>query len=643
MPFRILLIEDNPGDARLLELKLHATPDHDFLLEKTDRLSSGLERLKEGNFDAVLLDMGLPDSDGIDTVRRVLGEFPNVPAIVLTGREDDDLAAQSVREGAQDYLAKNDLSRSTLIRALRHAIERNSTKQKLRESEELFKLITEHAGDMIAVLDPQGNRLYASPSYRRILGYNPEELAGASVLELIHPDDRSLFRESLARATAGNAGARWEYRVRHADGSWRFIEAIEAAIRDENGQVAKLVIVARDITERRALEAQFMQSQKMEAIGRLTGGIAHDFNNLLCVIIGYAEFLQEQLESGHPLRSSAGEILDAGNRAASLTRQLLAFSRQQVLDPRVLDLNSIIRGFDKLLRRVIGEDIQLETILDPQVGQVKADRSQLEQVLMNLAVNARDAMPQGGKLTIRTGNTQMDGDTTNLRQPVKRGPYVCLTVTDSGVGMDTDTKERAFDPFFTTKEVGKGTGLGLSTVYGVVKQRGGYVEIDSAPGKGATFNIYLPRIDAVAESGSANPDSDLVAAPVGTILIAEDEQSVRNLIRNTLQPDGYTLLEAKDGEEAIKVSREHAGAIDLLLTDIVMPGIGGRSLAREISRQRPDIAILYMSGYAGNTGKGEPAFDPGAIVLTKPFTRIDLRKRVSEALDSRMVSETSKG
>lgn len=628
MPFHILLVEDNPGDARLLELKLHDASDQDFVLEKAERLSAGMETLQRGKIDAVLLDLGLPDSQGIDTVRVVLRQFPKIPVIVLTGRKDDELATQSVREGAQDYLAKEDLPGGVLVRALRHAIERNSTREKLRESEELFKLITEHAGDMIAVVDPLGNRLYSSPSYQKILGYSTNELERTSPFEIIHPDDNALFRESLAKANAGDAGERFVYRVRHKDGSWRHIEATEAAIKDDRGAIAKVVVVSRDITERRLLEAQFMQSQKMEAVGRLTGGIAHDFNNLLCVIVGYSEFLLEQLEPGHPLRASADEILDAGNRAASLTRRLLAFSRQQVLEPQVLDINKVITSFEKLLRRVIGEDIQLELGLDPQAGHVKADPTQLEQILMNLAVNARDAMPDGGNLSIHTVNVEMNDTASQHRHSVKPGPYVCLVVADTGIGMDAETKARAFDPFFTTKEVGKGTGLGLSTVYGVIKQSGGYIEIESSPGEGATFKIYFPRIGEVAAIRPTALESRPVVAGKGTILIAEDEPFMRNLIRNTLVPCGYTLLEAKDGIDALAISREHRGPIHVLLTDVVMPGKGGKELADELSLARPEVVIVYMSGYAGEQWPTEL----GAFLLRKPFSLNELRQKISQAL-----------
>jgi two-component system, cell cycle sensor histidine kinase and response regulator CckA len=512
-------------------------------------------------------------------------------------------------------------------------------RHQLVEREELFRLISENAMDMIAVVDPDGRRLYNSPAYGRILGFSDDELAGTSFYDHVHPDDIDTAQQAVKRATATNPGGTVQYRMRHKDGSWHTIESGASAILNQQGKVEKFVVVNRDVSEQRQLEEKFRQAQKMEAVGRLSGGVAHDFNNLLGVIIGYAEFLQESLDPENSLRSSVDEILKAGKRAASLTRQLLAFSRQQVLDPKVLDLNVVVLDMDKMLRRLIGEDIELSTVLGPDLGRLKADQSQLEQVLLNLVVNARDAMPQGGKLLIDTQNMMMDDAfVRRYPYPVQPGPYVCLTVTDSGIGMDAETKARAFEPFFTTKEKGKGTGLGLSTVYGVVKQSGGYIDIYSAPGAGTTFKIYLPRVD----------DAITIDAPIGaatsftgneTILLAEDESSLRTLTRNTLELCGYKVLEAKDGLEALEVSERFKGPIDLLLTDMVMPGMGGRQLAQELTRRRPEIRLAYMSGYTGQAVGSQGPVDPGSVFLLKPFTRELLTRKIREALDRRIVTE----
>jgi two-component system, cell cycle sensor histidine kinase and response regulator CckA len=514
-------------------------------------------------------------------------------------------------------------------------------RHQLVEREELFRLISENAADMITVVDPSGRRLYNSPACARILGYSNEELENSSFFEQVHPDDRQTAEQAAREATGGGEGRTVQYRMRHKDGSWHVIESGASAILNAQKKIEKLVIVNRDVSERRQLEEKFRQAQKMEAVGRLSGGVAHDFNNLLGVIIGYAEFLQESLDAENKLRGSVDEILKAGKRAASLTRQLLAFSRQQVLDPKVLDLNGVVSDMEKMLRRMIGEDIELSTVLGPELGRLKADQGQLEQVVMNLAVNARDAMPQGGKLLIETENMIMDeAFVRRYPYPVQPGPYVLLTVTDSGIGMDAETKARAFEPFFTTKEKGKGTGLGLSTVYGVVKQSGGYIDIYSAPGAGTTFKIYLPRVD---EAIQAELPSRAATSFTGkeTILLAEDETSLRTLTRNTLELCGYKVLEAKDGVEALEVANAHDGTIDLLLTDMVMPGMGGRALAQELTRRRPEVRLAYMSGYTGQAVGSQGPIDPGSVFLLKPFTREMLTRKIREALDRSVVTETT--
>lgn len=512
-------------------------------------------------------------------------------------------------------------------------------RHQLMEREQLFRLISENAADMIAVVDSNGKRLYNSPAYERILGYTQEELASTSALEQVHPDDRAKVEEAAREARAGGVGRSIEYRMRHKNGTWRQMESTANTVCNAQGKVESLIIVNRDITDRRHLEEQFRQSQKMEAVGRLSGGVAHDFNNLLGVIIGYAEFLQERLEAADPLRASVEEILKAGKRAASLTRQLLAFSRQQVLDPKVLDLRVAVTDMEKLLRRLIGEDIELTTAIDPQLGKVKADQGQLEQVIMNLAVNARDAMPQGGKLTIHLENTVLDQDyVRRYPYPVQPGQYVLLMVTDTGVGMDAETKARAFEPFFTTKEKGKGTGLGLSTVYGVVKQSGGYIDVESAPSAGTTFKIFLPRVHEEARMERQSVEAPATGRGNETILIAEDETSLRTLTSATLELNGYKVLQAKDGLEALEASRKHDGPIDLLLTDIVMPGMGGRALAEELGRERKDMRIVYMSGYTGQAVGSQGPVEPGSFYLHKPFTRQALTQKIREALDSQVAA-----
>ena len=517
-------------------------------------------------------------------------------------------------------------------------------RRRLLQREELFRLITENAADLIAVVDAQGNRLYNSPSYQKVLGYTAEELQTSSPFEQIHPDDLAEVEAAAKEALLAGVGRRIEYRMRHKDGSWRYLESTASAILTTEGKVEHVVIVNRDVTARRQLEEQFHQAQKMEAVGRLSGGIAHDFNNLLGVITGYGEIMQEQLEPNHPLRTCVDEVLGAARRAAELTRQLLVFSRQQVLEPRVLNLNVVVSDMEKMLCRLIGEDIELTTMLDPELGRVKADVSQVEQTIMNLAVNARDAMPQGGKLTIETNNKEIDtAFARNHSFPVRQGPYVLLSVTDTGVGMDSVTQARMFEPFFTTKEKGKGTGLGLSTVYGVVKQSGGYIDVASEPGHGATFRVFLPRVEEAVELKPSAPGVSSTIQADETILLVEDEAALRKLTRNLLELGGYTVLEAESVHDAAEIGRRYGSAIHLLLTDVVMPGMNGPELARQLAATRPEIKVLYMSGYTGQSFSGAGALESGSHFLQKPFTRGGLAQKIRETLDDRGASAQSAG
>ncbi len=515
-------------------------------------------------------------------------------------------------------------------------------RRQLIQREELFRLITENAADMIAVVDGNENRLYNSPSYERVLGYTPEEILKTNALEQVHPEDLAVVKAAAAESRTKGFGRRIEYRMRHKDGSWRLLESTSNTILDSEG-AGRLVIVNRDITDRRRLEEQFRQSQKMEAVGRLSGGIAHDFNNILGVITGYGEILQERMKKDDALAGCVDEILNASRRAAQLTRQLLAFSRQQVLEPKVVELNMIVRDTEKMLRRVIGEDIEFNTVLDPLLSNIRADQGQIEQVILNLAVNARDAMPDGGELKITTQNAVMsDLDVQRYSYPVKPGRYVLLTVSDTGIGMAQATQAHIFEPFFTTKEKGKGTGLGLATVYGVVKQSDGYIEVHSELGVGTTFKIYLPRVEAAVD---VEKDNSLPSASLNgqeTILLVEDEDALRILTRNVLRSMEYTVLEACDGEKACEVSRQFGAEIHLLVSDVVMPGMNGPALAEKLVVERPTIKVLYISGYTGQA-VGQGVLPAGCNFLTKPFTRDQLAHKVREALQAEKASSAKSG
>jgi PAS domain S-box-containing protein len=518
------------------------------------------------------------------------------------------------------------------IYAIYQHLQIQQMRKQVIEQQELFRLITENAADMIAVIDMSGRRLYNSPSYEKNLGYVGSDLGDTTTLDQVHPEDRDKVQKAIVEAHRTGSGSSLEYRMRHKDGSWRSVESRASTIINGGG-FRKLVIVNRDVTERKCLEERLRQSQKMEAVGRLSGGIAHDFNNLLGVIIGYGEIVQEGTALENPLRPCVDEILKAGHRASSLTRQLLAFSRQQVLEPRVLDLNVVVRDIEKMLKRVIGEDIELNTRLDSTLLRVKADQGQIEQAIMNLAVNARDAMPNGGELEISTSNIHMDEEfVRDYPYPVATGDYVKLSVCDTGIGMDATTRARVFEPFFTTKEKGKGTGLGLSMVYGVVKQSGGYIEVISEPNEGATFKIYLPQAEDALEPVKQEAQLPTSIHATETVLLVEDEGSLRKLTRQLLQTSGYNVLEAESGVEAMTLSEKHPGAIHLLLTDVILPGMSGRVLADQLMDLRPEMRVLFMSGYTGQTVGEHGVLAEGSFFLRKPFTREGLASKVREAL-----------
>jgi PAS domain S-box-containing protein len=515
-----------------------------------------------------------------------------------------------------------------------NAIDRKRKEEALRESEARYRSLVQSAVYGIYRSTVDDRFVDVNPALVSMLGYDSaEELLKVSLAKNIYvdPEERQrLIAESDKNEPLQNVDVHWKRK----DG--RLITVRVSGRRLVLGDGKPIFeMIAEDITERRALEEQLRQSQKMEAIGRLAGGVAHDFNNLLTVIKGYSELMLEELETADPLRAEIDEIKKAADRAATLTRQLLAFSRQQVLAPKVLDLNSVIQNMDRLLRRLVGEDIQLAAILEATIGRTKADPGQIEQVIMNLAVNARDAMPKGGKLTIETMNVDLDENYTREHVAVKPGPYVMIAVSDNGTGMSDKVRVRIFEPFFTTKEAGKGTGLGLSTVYGIVKQSGGYVWVYSELGIGTTFKVYLPRVDAPIDSSPLKGDSGQ-PRPRGTetILLVEDEDGVRALVRQLLHKYGYNVLECRHGGEALLLCERHQGPIDLLLTDVVLEQMSGRELAERLSDLRPAMRVLYVSGYTDDAAVQHGVLRSGTAFLQKPFTTEALARKVRQVLDS---------
>ena len=508
-----------------------------------------------------------------------------------------------------------------------------AAQESLRRSEMNFRSLVTNAPYGICRCDSAGQLLDANPALLTMLGYSStSELVGKHLGALYSDTHRWFELADYLRSAAPFNGLIAEWKRK--DGITILVRVSGRAVCNDERKTA-FELFAEDVTERRALEQQLQQSQKMEAIGRLAGGIAHDFNNLLMVISGYSEFLLDRLGPDPALRGPAQEIAGASQRASSLTRQLLAFSRKQMLAPKILDLNGVVTENLKMLTRVIGEDIDLVMVPAPSLGAVRADAGQIDQVIMNLAVNARDAMPSGGKLTIETSNVSLDEEYARFHAPLRPGDYVMLAISDTGLGMDSETQSHIFEPFFTTKGP-KGTGLGLSTVYGIVKQSGGYIWVNSEPGKGTSFKIYLPRIAERAEPAQvvASNESAFTEPGTETILLAEDEANLRYLARQFLEKQGYKVIEAADGAVAMQIAVAHEGVIHLLLTDVIMPGMNGRELAQRISEIRPQTKVLYMSGYTENVIGHNGTLDAGVRLLQKPFTLRDLKSKVREVLDS---------
>ncbi|HKN36942.1 MAG TPA: ATP-binding protein [Terriglobales bacterium] len=509
-----------------------------------------------------------------------------------------------------------------------------SAQEGLRRSEANFRSLVTNSPYGICRSDMQGTVLEVNPALIHMLGYESDSEIVGRHLGALHRSSQEWFQLADYFADRKDfTGLVADFLRR--DGSGTVLRLSGRAIRDEE-DTTSFELFAEDVTEHRALEQQLRQAQKMEAIGRLAGGIAHDFNNLLMVISGYCEFLLDKIGPDPVLRGPAQEISNAAERATSLTRQLLAFSRKQMLAPKILDLNAVVTENLKMLTRLIGEDIDLVMVPATELGPVKADPGQIEQVILNLAVNARDAMPQGGKLTLETSNVTLDESYARFHAGVKPGEYVMLAISDTGSGMDAETQSHIFEPFFSTKGT-KGTGLGLSTVYGIIKQSGGYIWVYSEPGKGTTFKVYLPRIVDMEEFAAAQPvdaTSQTQTQPMETVLVVEDETNLRRMARQYLENLGYTVLEAADGAGALQICVSHPGRLHLLLTDVIMPGMNGRELAQRFFEQRPDTKVIYMSGYTENVVGSNGTLDTGITLLQKPFTLQALRQKVREVLDA---------
>ncbi len=626
---KILLIEDNPGDAILIE-ELLSTGGIRFELQCVERLSLGIKQLETASFDVILLDLGLPDSFGIETLRKLNETKPKAPIIVLTGLADEAVGSEAVKSGAQDYLLKGQIDKNLLTRSISHAIERKQSLDTIQAASREWSASFDAMADGVSIHSVDNTILKANRSLLELLGKSADEVIGRKCYQVFHAKECPITGCQIGTARDTEQRGYSEMFEPTLD---KWLAVSTSPVFDDSGRLTKIVHTVRDITGHRKTEEQLRQSQKMESIGTLAGGIAHDFNNILTAIIGYGSLALMKMPAADPQRLNIQNMLDAADRAANLTKQLLLFSRKQAIERKPVDLNLIVTSVAKFLQRVIGEDINFKTTVHEASLPVLADAHQLEQVLMNLATNARDSMPQSGALTVSTSLVTLKEEFPTAHSPGKPGAYALLTVTDNGAGMDDPTQQRIFDPFFTTKEVGKGTGLGLAVVYGIITQHDGYINVSSEPGVGTTFSIYLPVVPAETLQALRPERETAVRGGEETILLAEDDDAVRSLTTSVLTEFGYTVIEAVDGADAVDKFKANGAAVDLLLLDIIMPNMNGKEAFDAIRKIRPGINAVFTSGYASETVRQKVSLTEGVLLLTKPVSPLELLIKVRGALD----------
>jgi PAS domain S-box-containing protein len=649
-PARILIVDDERHNRQLLEVML--APEG-YVLVTASSGEDALDMVADQPPDLILLDIMMPAMDGYQVAGRIKRNpaTKNIPIIILTMMDDRNAKMLGLNAGAEDFLAKP-VDRAELCVRVRNLLrlkeygdyhdkysqllelEVDARTAQVVESERLYRSTFDTAPVGIVHMDLSGRWLRVNLRLCELLGYSRDELQSTTAEELVKADEAVGEREALDQMARGTLDRHviHEKRYRTRGGSFVWGRVNMSVHRDADDKPQHFVIVIEDITEQRVLEAQLRQTSKMDAIGRLASGVAHDFNNLLSVILSYGEMLAEDLAEGHPMRAGLEEIRAAGLRAVDLTRQLLTFSRQHVRQPKVVDLSTIVSGVENMLQRLISADVELTTNGDPARGRILVDPGQMEQLIVNLAVNARDAMPNGGKLIIETADVVLDETYASEHLGARVGSHVLLTVSDNGTGMDKATQARMFEPFFTTKDPGKGTGLGLATVFEIVRQSGSTIWVDSEPDRGTTFKIYFPTVERpLVESTPPSPSLRTLSGSE-TILLVEDEDGVRKLARTILRKYGYKVLEAQNGGDAFLLCEQHPSTIHLLLTDMVMPRMSGRQLAERLLPLRPGMKVLYMSGYTDDKFVHRGALDATIAFLQKPITPEALMLKVRETL-----------
>jgi two-component system cell cycle sensor histidine kinase/response regulator CckA len=644
---RVLLVEHEVGDVELcvnvltaagyaLKIDVVAVPD-DYV-----------RHLDKDVYDVVLSDYNIPGWSGMDALLLLRQRGKDIPFILVTGALGEETAVSCMQQGVADYILKDRLAR--LPYAIDRAIgehqlreERNRAGLALRHSEERYRELVENAIYGIYRETVHGRFLQVNPALVRMLGYeSSENLMDLSALAVYrNPEDRALLLLEEYNRTGRVLGIEVEWKRK--DGLPLLVRLSGRGVPNKAGDLQELEIIVEDVTERRALEKQLHQVRKFEAIGQLAGGIAHDFNNVIGAMMGWAELGSEQAPAESRLSEYFKKIRTQAGRAAGLTRQLLAFARHQILEPQDIQLNTVVTDVLSLLEKVIGKDVEIKTALAPELAAVRADSSQIEQVLMNLCLNARDAMPTGGCLTIKTRNTDLDDDACRRTPGLSPGRHAEMTVSDNGIGMDAKTREHIFEPFFTTKEPGKGTGLGLATVFGIIRQHGGFVSVDSAPGRGTTFRIYLPAVKNAVELARprSKPEETAFRGGKETLLVADDHEGIREMVRSALEGCGYRVLFAVNGEEAIRMFEEQAREISLVVLDVVMPRVGGLEAAKRMRQIRPELPVIFTTGYSTDHEALTTVIEAGGAVVEKPFDPKKLARRVRELLDLSLIPSES--
>jgi len=637
-PLRILLVGEREEDFFLVrEILERNRPSLATELEQARSLEDARVLLQQKPYGLVLFEYETGDAESIQLVAEFLHAGVSIPFILLTEDADEKTVAEIIESGAWNYVAKSQLDGATLVRTIRHTLALHSLQQEQQSAQELLRKLlhaVEQSADTVLITDREGRIQYVNPAFEKLTGYAREEACGKTPRILKSGEQGPDTYQEMWKTLLAGQVYRGILVNRKKNGDLYYVEESISPVRDPNGEITHFISNGRDLTERLRLEAQLVQAQKMDAIGRLAGGIAHDFNNLLTIITSCSELALDAVPQDSPLEDRLHEILLAARRAAELTRQLLAFSRKQPQALRVVEVNQVVSNIAKMLPRLIGEDIKFTFIPGERLGEVRIDPVQLEQVLMNLAANARDALPQGGHLSIETSDVHLTSDYIQGKPAViPLGRYTLITVTDNGCGIPREDLPHIFEPFYSTKPSGKGTALGLATVYGIVKQNHGFVWVYSEPGSGTVFKVYFPCVSghhAVREGEPARPES--VPRGTETILLVEDEPAVRNATGEFLRLQGYHVIEAEDGLAALASARNHGGTIDLLVTDVVMPNMSGGELAKEFAQIRPVTKFLFVSGYPGKTILDHKVVDLETNFLQKPYTLKQLSMKVRAAL-----------